>query len=55
MEFYHESSVAELLEAAMDYEVARMKSADHRQGRVIAWERLRLLKKIQAKVEASHA
>ena len=50
MESYHESSVDELLDAAMKHEVDRMKAANSREGKVIAWERLRLLKEIQGQL-----
>ncbi len=57
MEFYHEqmSSVAELLDAAMNDEVNRMEAAETREHRVSAWNRLTLLKELQAAVERDHA
>ncbi len=57
MGYYHDTSgvTATILEDALSAEVDRMKAADNREGRVIAWERLRLLKELQAAVECGHA
>ena len=49
MEGYHEQTdgVASLLEAAMTAEVECMEKAGDREGRIIAWQRLRCLKEFQ--------
>ena len=57
MEFYHKDTngVAEILEGALNDELDRMTAANNREGRVVAWGRLRLLKELQAAVERGHA
>ena len=57
MEFYHDTSgvTATILEDALNDELDRMTAANNREGRVIAWGRLRLLKELQAAVECDHA
>ncbi len=49
------SSVAEALDSSLNGELDCMSATNNREGRVVAWQRLQLLKDLQTVVERGHA